>query len=174
MRIILGVLLGLVCATIIPTALPKPRPPEQALKEPKYQQGFMQLKDGEPYKWPVKTITWAGPANLTPYFKQLAKYTKHEFVKQPHGNITINYRKHLPKGAVGITYPQISTHQPHILKATVLLQPDASPGVVLHELAHAVGLGHSTNPKALMFWQVNDATGFTPQEIRALRRLQPN
>ena len=43
--------------------------------------------------------------------------------------------------------------------------------VVLHELGHALGLGHSDVPGSVMYPYYRSATGLTPEDIRAIREL---
>jgi hypothetical protein len=43
--------------------------------------------------------------------------------------------------------------------------------VVLHEVGHALGLGHSDQPGAVMYPYYRRASGLTPEDIAAARQL---
>lgn len=154
--------------------------------------------DGAPVGWrPCSTVTWAefgnGPRGALRYaFRTMSAATGLRFVPARPGHryaadLIIRWQpaartEDLTKlGLLGYAVPRKEAAARFWSAADIRVNRDAalagSPALrralVLHELGHAVGLGHVTDSEQLMYPIVRDGRdGFGPGDLEGLREIQ--
>jgi hypothetical protein len=76
-------------------------------------------------------------------------------------------------GPDGIEGSEILLNEP-FFQAAYSLDRDDGALVALHELGHALGLGHASDPESLMYPAISENTRITPADVAAFRAVSPD
>ncbi|MDR2252780.1 MAG: matrixin family metalloprotease [Bifidobacteriaceae bacterium] len=76
-------------------------------------------------------------------------------------------------GTFGITDSEILLNEPYF-EAALRSASDEAVLVVLHELGHALGLGHSDDPDSLMYPLISARTHITDADVVAFNAAAPD
>jgi hypothetical protein len=142
---------------------------------------------GAPYRWnPSQTVTvayfarpGAPPIDIAGAIASLAQATglSMKLVGAGPADITVSFVPNLNGGLAGSTSEERDTNG-FIDKADVVLSEQTPKTLLhealLHELGHAVGLGHAPRPGEVMDPQLTGQTGYQAGDLAGLRALGPH